>query len=182
MAVLAPEEELTYYAAQKSGGLTMLLVILLVCAIGLAVLLSRRYLAPVLKGLEQIKQGGTEDFTPTNVPEIDDLLVYLAEQEQARQQAAGASIDIRETPSEIVTAYERFLQNLKTLSTAERSVFNLYLDGKTAQEIAEELFITINTVKFHNGNIYKKLGVSSLKELKVYMGMMKTREGSDGAE
>jgi DNA-binding CsgD family transcriptional regulator len=201
LAVIAPEAELTAYAAGKSRGITALLAFLFICAIGLAVFLSRRYLAPVLNGLEQIKQGGAEDFRPTNVPEIDDLLVYLAqldgerkargeeaarlalELEQARRQAAGAPTEIRETPSAVALAYERFLQNLETLSGAERSVFSLYRDGKTAQEIAGELFITLNTVKYHNGNIYKKLGVSSLKELKVYMGMMKTQEeGKDGAK
>ena len=68
--------------------------------------------------------------------------------------------------------YERFMQRMNALTAAERAVFNLYIAGKSAQEITEELFITANTVKFHNKNIYKKLGVSSLKELRVYISMM----------
>ncbi|MDR1589562.1 MAG: helix-turn-helix transcriptional regulator [Oscillospiraceae bacterium] len=65
------------------------------------------------------------------------------------------------------------MENLKTLTATERAVFDLYMGEKTAREIADELFITDNTVKFHNKNIYRKLGVSSLKVLWVYMKMMK---------
>jgi DNA-binding CsgD family transcriptional regulator len=196
MALVVPESQLAAYAAAASRGVSLLLLAALALAVGLAAFLSKRYLAPVLAGLEQIKGHESEGFTPTNVPEIDDLLEYLAardgerkaqegetarlaaELEQARRQAAGDTGN--GTPPAVAAAYGRFLQSLETLSAAERSVFNLYLDGKTAREIADELFITISTVKFHNGNIYRKLGVSSLKELKVYMGMMETREEGGG--
>jgi DNA-binding CsgD family transcriptional regulator len=39
------------------------------------------------------------------------------------------------------------------------------LEGKTAQEIAAILGIQENTMKYHNKNIYGKLGVSSRKQL-----------------
>jgi DNA-binding CsgD family transcriptional regulator len=73
--------------------------------------------------------------------------------------------------------FEQFLKNLDTLSPAEQAVFALYKQDKSAQEIADALFVSINTIKFHNKNIYSKLGISSLKALKVYIGMMKEREG-----
>jgi DNA-binding NarL/FixJ family response regulator len=47
------------------------------------------------------------------------------------------------------------------------------MDNLTAREIAKKLFITMSTVKFHNKNIYSKLGVSSLKELMVYVNLMR---------
>ena len=50
---------------------------------------------------------------------------------------------------------------LKLISEREASVLNLLVQGKTNPVIAEQLFISINTVKNHLKNIYKKMGVSS---------------------
>ena len=44
-------------------------------------------------------------------------------------------------------------------------VYDLYLQGKSTAQVLEELNITQNTLKYHNRNIYGKLGVSSRKEL-----------------
>ena len=51
------------------------------------------------------------------------------------------------------------------LSRQERNVQDLILQGKTNKEIANELFISISTVKTHITNIYGKLRVSNRKEL-----------------
>ncbi|WP_281422493.1 helix-turn-helix domain-containing protein [Aquimarina litoralis] len=53
------------------------------------------------------------------------------------------------------------------LSKQENTVKELILSGKTNKEIANELFISINTVKTHISNIYSKLNISSRKELLV---------------
>lgn len=58
------------------------------------------------------------------------------------------------------------LDDVKTiLSNREFEVFNLLIDGKTDTEIGKELFISHNTIKTHNRNIYKKLNVSNRVEL-----------------
>ncbi|MFN8423313.1 MAG: helix-turn-helix transcriptional regulator, partial [Anaerolineae bacterium] len=44
------------------------------------------------------------------------------------------------------------------LSTREREVLGLVADGLTNQEIAEQLVISIATVKRHLTNVYGKLG------------------------
>jgi LuxR family transcriptional regulator, maltose regulon positive regulatory protein len=49
---------------------------------------------------------------------------------------------------------------LEPLSEREMEVMRLILAGLTNQEIAEELFISLNTVKTHIKNIYKRMGVS----------------------
>ncbi len=54
---------------------------------------------------------------------------------------------------------------LPDLSRQERNVQNLMLQGKTNKEIANELFISISTVKTHITNIYSKLKVSNRQEL-----------------
>lgn len=53
---------------------------------------------------------------------------------------------------------------INELSYRERQIFNLIVSGKTNKEIASELNISINTVKFHLKNIYDKLNIKSRKE------------------
>jgi len=48
-----------------------------------------------------------------------------------------------------------------SLTEREREVLTLMAQGKENAEIAEELVVTERTVKFHVGNIYSKLGVTS---------------------
>ena len=50
------------------------------------------------------------------------------------------------------------------LSEREYDVFKQIYSQKTNSEIAEELFVSINTVKTHLKNLYTKLGVSNRKE------------------
>ncbi|AUJ72395.1 MULTISPECIES: response regulator transcription factor [Pseudoalteromonas] len=51
------------------------------------------------------------------------------------------------------------------LSSRERDVLLLLLSGKSYKDIAFELHVSSNTVKFHCGNIYDKLGVANRKVL-----------------
>lgn len=50
------------------------------------------------------------------------------------------------------------------LTTRESEILDSIADGKSNKEIAEELFISINTVKFHVKKIYEKLEVSNSRE------------------
>ena len=54
---------------------------------------------------------------------------------------------------------------LPSLTRTERAVFDLYVQGKGTKEVLEELSIKENTLKYHNRNLYSKLGVRSRKEL-----------------
>lgn len=54
---------------------------------------------------------------------------------------------------------------LELLSAREQDVLKKILEGKKRKEIAEELFITENTVKKHTTSIFAKLGVTSRTEL-----------------
>lgn len=80
------------------------------------------------------------------------------------------SIDIDENK------YELFISNLKTLTPRESEVFALYCKGNSAKEICEILGLKQNGLKYHNSNIYSKLGVSSRKELLKYIAVMKQRD------
>ncbi|MFZ5828272.1 MAG: helix-turn-helix domain-containing protein [Bacillota bacterium] len=54
---------------------------------------------------------------------------------------------------------------LRRLSEAEQQVYKLLINGATDQEIAEQLFISKHTVKFHVRNILHKVGVANRREL-----------------
>lgn len=59
-----------------------------------------------------------------------------------------------------------FEQQLDTLTATEKKIYKLHLDKKTTKEIIIELNIKENTLKYHNKNLYSKLGVTSRKELR----------------
>lgn len=60
---------------------------------------------------------------------------------------------------------ERFASNLTNLTRTELVIYEFYISGKTTKEIMAALNIKENTLKYHNKNIYGKLGVSSRKQL-----------------
>lgn len=71
---------------------------------------------------------------------------------------------------EIDIKIEEVNQNLKeTLSEREFDILLLAMTDKTNREIADEVFISVNTVKYHLKNIYEKLGVSNRKEALQYL-------------
>ena len=72
------------------------------------------------------------------------------------------------------SSLQQFRQNLKKMTKAEEAIVNLYFEGYSVNDIPKMLFVSANTVKFHNKNIFRKLNVTSLKELLVYVRMMKT--------
>ncbi len=54
---------------------------------------------------------------------------------------------------------------LYTLTPTESHIYKLYMEGKKTKDVMAELNITENTLKFHNRNLYSKLGVATRKEL-----------------
>lgn len=61
-----------------------------------------------------------------------------------------------------------FVEQLPRLTPSERAIYNLYIEGKSTKEVLKEMNIVENTLKFHNKNLYGKLGVSSRKQLLEY--------------
>ncbi len=60
---------------------------------------------------------------------------------------------------------ELFYKGVEKLTPTEKAIYEAYLMGKSTRDIMNELNIKENTLKFHNKNIYGKLGVSSRKRL-----------------
>ena len=198
VAVMMPMAQ--YQKFVRNGQLqnAMIFLILGIVALASCVIMSHRYVSPILKRIEQVKANEI-DGDPTNIREIEDLFAYLAARDEAyearleelekERQAAEANatqtqkdyqtalrqLDLVQGELEQLTAaqhreivleeYEYFLCNLGTLTATEYKVYELYLAGKNAKQIAEILGISENTLKYHNKNIYSKLGISSRKQM-----------------
>ena len=184
--VMMPEQDLQAYSAEKNTPILILLACLLAAAVSAAVYISKRYLSPVYKAFEDIKTREPSGRRTSHIKEIVDLFTYLAERDAlaAREaEAAPLPAAAADSASQAVAAfssrYDQFLKALETLSKAQRKVFDLYVQNHTAAEIAEILNLTMATIKSHNRNIYVKLGVKSIRELMVYVNMMKGGTSDD---
>jgi len=121
--------------------------------------IGRRFIDPILDGIDAFTRGDSER---TEIPEIDDLIVFLSREEQKK-------VPVEESQH---IDFKTFTANVELLSKAERAVFDLYMKGFSAPDIANHLYVSMNTIKSHNKRIYKKLNVSSRKELLFYAKMM----------
>jgi len=92
----------------------------------------------LVRAIREVHAGGTYLD-----PRISDVLV-----DSVRRQNDGVPSD----------PYE-------TLTEREREVLVLLAQGKTYQEVAETLFISVKTVDFHRANLMRKLGLSNRAEL-----------------
>lgn len=105
-----------------------------------------------------------QDISESNLPDVDSKAI---ESNNTAEQA--------DSP---VDGYQYFLDNLINLTVTENKIFNLFVDGKTTKEVMEILNIKENTLKFHNRNIYNKLGVTSRRQLLQYAELKKQYEMS----
>ena len=210
VAVMLPAEE--YQNLVKTVQLKIAAILFIAAFAILAVALwgSKKYVAPILKDLERIKDGTGLEQGSSRVLEIGDLFAFLEQQDREHEAALStlhqekleaqirqerlqnelhqANSEYESAQTEIARlAYSRkqeidpddfqyFLKGISQLTPTEQKVFNLYLEGKNAKEIIAILGVTENTLKFHNKNIYNKLGVSSRKQLLRYATLMKQQE------
>ncbi|NLW55615.1 MAG: hypothetical protein GX050_03150 [Firmicutes bacterium] len=173
LAILIPERDLVVNIREQNRRFLILLLMLLIFSVGAASLISRRQMAPVVGALQMVKNGQVSTYEKTNIQEIDDLIAFLA----ARDTSDSPSLGTEEVTINS-TLFQNFVKNIETLSPAERAVFNLYMKGYTAKEIAEILCLSINTIKTHNKRIYAKLNVTSRKELLLYVQLIQEQEGA----
>lgn len=91
-------------------------------------------------------------------------LTFALEQNQTQNKTEVQNIIVKD--SEITNEQiEFFVAGIKTLTPTEKAIFEAHLNRITTKEIMSSFNITENTLKFHNKNIYGKLGVSSKKQL-----------------
>jgi len=68
-------------------------------------------------------------------------------------------------PETIIKGFENELGKYKALSTKEKKVLGLIINGLSNSGIAIELSISVKTVETHRANIMKKLGIHNLVDL-----------------
>ena len=205
LIAMQPKSEFDKTVAINVAKIVSVCFLLVFSAVMLCVVFSRKFVSPVIKSLERIRMQ-EHAGTKSDIIEIDDQFVYLAGQDKLRE-IETENLKRRNEELAIVTEtqnneigkrqaeidrlaysrkneidpddYEAFKIGIKELTKTEKTVFDLYLQGKTANEIAAALNIRESTLKFHNHNILEKLGVSSRKQLLRYATLLKqeTRNG-----
>ena len=61
----------------------------------------------------------------------------------------------------------------KELTKAEYNIFHYYIEGYEIARIPTIACVSMSTIKKHNGNIYRKLGISSNDELLMYIDLFR---------
>ena len=177
-AIMIPEKDFTADSLHNFLRLGILLFLLVVLSVVGCIYFSHRFLVPLLRSLEQIQKGNFQS-PRINMVEIDDLLDFLAqkdgETEKEIKQLQEEINHLIQTQNREINEeeYRHFQTCLASLTGKELDIFMLYLEGKTSRQIQEICAITSNTLKYHNANIYSKLGIKSRKELLTYATMMK---------
>ena len=189
ITVLIPKSDYSQMKLRDAVQTLAVAFLLLFSVIIVCLYFSKKYIAPILKGLERIKKSQISEAC--NIAEIDDLFEFLSqkdseyekslaelskENEQAKHEISRVLTEnerLANTQKKMVPqdVYDFFLTGLKQLTPTEKAIFDLYMDGKTAAEIMEIMTIKQTTLKYHNRNIYSKLGVSSKKQLLGYAAL-----------
>jgi len=120
--------------------------------------------------LLQNGSDAAEDPSPTAAPKEIPAVPSVS----SSGESAAVPSDSDQPPSrsfEEQCAY--FAAQRASLTPTERIIYQSYLEGKSTKEIMAELDIKENTLKYHNKNIYSKLGVSSRKQLVMIASTLK---------
>lgn len=202
MGVLLPEGAYLSYLHEEQAKTVLLLFAVAMLAVSVSFLVSRWYVTPIQRSMERLK---TRQYQPhdTHIPEINDLFAYLAEQDRIHEATLSAiereKADSQSTLGQLKQEYDKLQEQLKQLaeskkeeiyseeyayfvkgihqlSKKERAVFDYYMEGKSVKEIAALLQISEDGVRYHNKNIYATLGVKGLKQLRLFISIMKQEE------
>ncbi|CEO87381.1 Regulatory protein LuxR (fragment) [Syntrophaceticus schinkii] len=165
-ALMIPEMDVVSSITRLNLMLISLLTILVLLGIIAAFFLSKQFLKPFFEGLDIIKSENLSEAPRTQIPEINDLIDFLkVHNEELYEKAKQENLSL--------SSLDEFLENTEKLTPSERLVFNHYVKGYTPKETAEELFLSINTIKTHNKRIYTKLNINSRDELILYVKLLK---------
>lgn len=198
ISVLMPKQDYDRMFTTDTTRVVLLIAAFAAFSVCLAWFFTKRYLKPLKQSIDQIRKKEYAQNEADSV-EVSDLFTFLAEQDRlneeqlrkARQERADALTAVDEMQSKYDEAararerlaysrkdeidpedYEYFKNGLKTLTEKENAVLELYIEGKTVKDIMALMQLQESTVRFHNKNIYAKLGVHSLKQLLRYAAVL----------
>ena len=150
-----------------SGNLQMLLIGLFIAFFVVFCSLSfhRHILSPAFRQFEEDRRESRR--------RMDELQL----ERQQMQTELSRLADVCRNES-VPDAFQTFVAGIPTLTKTERRIFDGYAAGLRTREIAQQLDIKDSTLRFHNKNIYEKLGVSSLKQLQQFVAILNSGSGS----
>jgi len=169
-ALVVPWEDYNDIVSVSRLRLIKIGAVLICFGVALSLFLSHRYDKSFKELMEALRSGDLR--AKSQIQEIDDLLEFMRAQLDETKMAENGSQKSGESLVSTEYLLESFIANTKKLSRAEADVFNLYLEGNNAQEIASMLNISLNTIKTHNRHIFAKLNVSSRKELLTWIQVL----------
>lgn len=192
IAAMIPKAQYDLFIKNEQLKLIGLMIIIVISTIVISLFVSKKYVDPIIKGVEQIKNSDNESIS-TGIFEIDDLFAFLEQKDKDYEEKIQRLNDEKDSiqsqydqvqsyvsyitnekmPEVDKDLFQMFVEGINTLTPKEKEIFDLYLQGKKAKEIMEILCINQNTVKYHNKNIYSKLGINSRKQLVEYATLMK---------
>ena len=115
--------------------------------------------------LNLLIQENNENHVPVIKQHENPVVIVQKVPETEPQPQPPTEEELVSTDEEFILKCEYFKSRLYTLTPTEKEIYSLYLKGNRTKDIMESLNIKENTLKYHNKNIYSKLGVSSRKEL-----------------
>lgn len=165
VAVLIPRGSCDRYIMRNRACMLGITVGFTVIMIVLALFLSKRFVRPILQSFQDIRDGNQATTGNNSIAELEELCRWLAAKEKPPE--------VSELPPNMAELFDNFAKNVKTLTRAEYNIFRYYLNGYEVSQIPAVAFISMSTVKKHNGNIYRKLGISSNDELMIYLDLFR---------
>lgn len=147
----------------------LFIIVGIVCFIVLmymsAMYLSRRFVRPILKGFQDVQEGTELENRHSNIKELEELYRYISEKDK--------TISVNDLPLPIEELFNEFAENINKLTKAEYQIFQYYMEGYEVSQVPSIACVSMSTVKKHNGNIYRKLGISSNNELMMYIDLFR---------
>lgn len=165
VAVLIPRESCDQYILRNKACIMGVILGFVLIMIVLAWLLSKKFVRPILQSFQDIREGQQAAHGKYRFTELEELCRWLEEK--------GKPPEVSDLPPNMLELFEHFACNVKTLTHAEYNIFQYYMNGYEVAQIPTAACISMSTVKKHNGNIYKKLEISSNDELMMYLDLFR---------
>lgn len=96
------------------------------------------------------------------VQQVETVQKYSESENSSTDVLLESPLEGRSIPAEQI---EAFVDGLNRLTPTEKAIFDAYIARATTKEVMANLNIKESTLKYHNRNLYGKLGISSRKEL-----------------
>ncbi len=165
------------YLLETKGYVKDSLQILLVKLIGIKKLEDQNLLEKDIKAnptyyLDFLKELKSSEINPEFYLYLENKLTFVTKEITTQKYNLSLSINVIAfviiifLALFIITSHNKIKNNsIAPLSKQEKVIKELILSGKSNKEIANELFISLSTVKTHITSIYSKLNISNRQEL-----------------